>query len=177
MNNQILSNPLQQLQVLINNLNEYLFKVNSIIMEINNIMNQLNNPFLNQINNNKLQNTFNNGFNQIPIQINPVKYNVIFNVSKCNEEIKRFSTQNKNNININVDSKASIQEAIFLFFERIKKKNSIDELKNKIIFKYKSQILDYNNQSKVEDFCAFCSGINKFCNIEVIDKSIYPNGI
>ena len=149
-------NPFQQIQILLNKLSDYILNVNSIIMEMNNLLNQFNNPFLNQINTNKYQDIYNNYFNQLPIiqgnsPINNIKYNACFDVSFCNDKIRKFSTPGSKIIII-IDSETTVHELLKLFFERIQSKNSIYDQNNKLSFYYKNQRIDFNNQNKIKNY-------------------------
>ena len=149
------NNPIQKLQMLLNNLSNYINQVNSIIIEMNNIFNQINNFSYNQINQNLFQGfNNNNNFNVnnfIMNLENQQNYkniiNVVFDVKTCDEEIKKHSCLNK--INIISDSDTSINKLLTIFFERIGQGNNINKIKNNFIFFLNGNKIDFNEQKSI----------------------------
>ena len=145
MNIQFNQGPLQQLQLLLNKLSNYISQVNLIIQEMNNLFNQMNNPMINQ---NPMNFNFNPLFNDNMninlnefmmnfdnIQDNKPKINAIFKVELCDYEVRKFSNSN-GIINISIDPEKSINDLLIEFFKRIEKENNINEIKNNFIFSY-----------------------------------------
>ena len=167
------NNPIQKLQMLLNNLSNYINQVNSIIIEMNNIFNQINNFSYNQINQNLFQgfnNNNNNNFNVNNFIMNlenqqnyKNKINVVFDVKICDEEIKKHSVLNK--INIAIDSDTSINKLLTTFFERIGQGNNINKIKNNFIFLINGNKIDFNEQkSIINKFNYFGPPFNIFVN-------------
>ena len=167
------NNPIQKLQMLLNNLSNYINQVNSIIIEMNNIFNQINNFSYNQINQNLFQgfnnnNNFNiNGFgmNLENQQNYKPKTNVVFDVNLCDEEIKKHSVLNK--INIAIDSDTSINKLLTTFFERIGQGNNINKIKNNFTFYINGYEIDFNEKKSILNILYLTNNSTSHFNISV----------
>ena len=160
MNFQFNQGPLQQMQLLLNKLSNYIYQVNSIITEMNNLFIQINNPLINPMNfnlnpmsNNDIMNLDLNNFmmNLEKIQDNKPKVNACFRVNDCNYEIMKFSSNPGQIINIAIDPDKSINDLLIEFYKRIGKGNNINEIKDKFIFFYLGNKLDFNDKKTIKN--------------------------
>ena len=178
MNNNFNYNPIQKLQILLNNLNEYINQVNSIIIEMNNIFNQINNFPYNQINQNLFQGFNNNNFNANNFIMNlenkqnyKPKLNAVFDVKFCDNEVQKNLALN-DKINIIIDCDTSINKLLTMFFERIGQGNNINEVKNKCYFLLNNDNntkLDFNDPKKIISMLNINlnAGVTPYFNISV----------
>ena len=165
MNSQFNQGPLQKMLVLFGKLNNYIYQVNLIISEMSNLLNQMINPLTNPMNNpNPMNFNFNPMFNDnMNLNLNQFmmnydnikdykpKINAVFDVSGCDYEIRKFGNS-KGVINISIEPDKSINDLLIEFFKRIEKGNKIIEIKDKFIFTYSCNKLDFNNKKKIKDF-------------------------
>lgn len=178
-------NPIQQLQMLLNQLGNYIYQVNSIITQMNSILSQINNPFLNQINTNLMSSfnnqslNFNNNLNQnlfnLP-NVNLPKYspiNVTFDIIDMDLNIRNIASPN-GKINLIIDHDMTLKELIEIFFQKFKG-ISIDKLKNDYLFIYSSHKIDINSQeliSKVFNYNFNYETHSKNVGIKVYQRSL-----
>ena len=133
-----------EIQSLLNQLNNHLFKINEIIVEMNNIINnQMNNAMMVPMNN--LMNQMNNFMNFG--QFNP---NFIFN----KENLENFKSQDIVNVtfekdkirmNIKVERNSTIKNLLKLYFIKINRPDLIDNYKGKMTFLYNARKIDEFN--------------------------------
>ena len=159
MNFQLNQGPLQQMQILLNKLSNYIYQINSIITEMNNLFTQMNNPLINPMNfnfNPMLNDNMNLNQNQFMMNLGNIqdikpKINAVFKVEDCGEEIKKFSEKTGNIINIAIDPEKTINDLLIEFLKRIEKENNINEFKNKFYFSCSGNKLDFNDKKKIKD--------------------------
>ena len=149
-----------QLQNLLTQLNNYLFQVNQIILEMNNIINtQMNNSFNNKgMNLMNQMNNFMNLNNQINFSDNSLfnKQNLLnTNKTIINASFKCYPSGL--NILIPVEENTTIKNLLKLFFQRINRKDLIDNYKDKMSFICDGHNL--NEDTKIEEMNHGCVNV------------------
>ena len=151
-----MNNNITQLQFLLNELNNYVIKVNDIITQMYNVLNQLNNPIPNQFNNqmNNMENFMNMmNMNQMNFNLNMNNNNL--NLEDKNEQITYcnilFNNSNTRTL-ISMDINKTINELLNEYLKRINKIDLIDNYDNKFSFIYNANKLNDNKDSKIKNF-------------------------
>ena len=76
-------------------------------------------------------------------------------------------------INIPIELDKSINDLLIEFFKRIEKENNIYEIKDKFIFSYLGNKLDFNNKTKIKDFLNIQAKLHRMQHINFNVKQIY----